>query len=301
MAEKLRAGVIGVGFMGALHCKAYSLLNDIDFVGVFDADQNKAKEIAVKFNTNSFVDLESLLNNVDIVSVATPTTLHYEICLKCIDHKKHMLIEKPIAATLSQAKDLVDRIEKSSLLSAVGYIERFNPAVIELFKLLDGKEIKTIEAIRVAPRVNRANDVSAIFDLMIHDIDIVMALTKSIPKYFESVGEKIDSDVYNRVSAQIIFNNGVKALLFADKNANKKERKIKIKCEDFSLEADLINKKIYHSKKGEYFVENQEEPIVMEVKNFVESVKTSQKPVVSAKDSFKSFQVAWDFEEKIKQ
>lgn len=297
----LKSGVIGVGFMGALHCKAYSIVDGVDFVGIFDLDRNKSKEISNQFKVLSFETLDNLLSNVDIVSICVPTINHYEVCLKCLDYNKHFLVEKPLAATLDQAIDLVARLEKKNLVACVGYIERFNSVVIELQKLLKDQNIQKVETLRCAPPANRANDVSVVFDLMIHDIDVVLSiLDKSAnPIKVEAIGEKIDSIVFNKASANVLFNNGCNAIFFADKTASEKKRVIKIWGEDFFIEADLLKKRIYHNKVPQINTPTLKEPIILEVENFVKLVKGENSLSVLAKDSIKSFQIAWEIEEKL--
>ena len=148
MNKRLRCGVIGTGFMGGLHCKAYSNIPDIEFIGVFDSDKTRAESAAEKYNTRPFHDIDSLLNQIDIASICVPTILHHEIAKECISSGVNILVEKPLASSLEAAEDIVRLAEQKKVTAAVGYIERFNPTVIELLNLIKGRKIKKIEACR---------------------------------------------------------------------------------------------------------------------------------------------------------
>ncbi len=297
----IKTAVIGTGFMGQLHCKAYSSLAGIEFAGIYDADQDRAAEISSRFGVKNFSSPNELIDTADAVSIAVPTVLHYGLCMDCLAKDKHLLIEKPIAATIGQAREIVIKLEQSPVVAVVGYIERFNPVVIEFLRLLKGHRVKYFEATRSAPRVDRANDVSAVFDLMIHDIDIALAAVQDQPRSVTAIGEKIDSSVFNKASAEVVFRGGGKAILSTDKTAPEKVRKIKAVCNGFTVEADLLKKTVKHNACGKFRVDPVEgpEPIKEEIKDFVDSVKGLKTPRVSAKDSLRSFELAWEIEEKI--
>lgn len=299
----IKTAVIGSGFMGQLHCKAYAALEGIEFAGIFDADQKRAAEAAEKYGVKSFSSHAELIEAADAVSIAVPTVLHHSICMDCLSKDRHILIEKPIAATLEQAREIVMRVGESPVTAAVGYIERFNPVVLEFLRLLQGHRVRQIEAVRSAPRVDRANDVSAVFDLMIHDIDIALAAVQDEPKNVIAVGEKIDSPVFNKASAEIIFSGGAKALLSTDKTAPEKTRKLKAVCNGYTVEADLLKKTIKHNLDGVFRVYPVDGPesIKEEIRDFVDSVKGLKAPLVSAKDSLRSFELAWEIESKIEE
>lgn len=296
----LKASVVGVGFMGCLHARIYDELPGIDFVGIFDLMKEAMSDTAKKYNVIAFNDIDEMIKSSDIISVAVPTVLHYETAVKCLAKNKHLLIEKPLAATLSEAKKIVETAEEKNIIIAVGYIERFNSGVMELLKILRGKSIKEIEIYRMAPPANRANDVSVVFDLMIHDIDIACAITGSDPKEMTAKGEKINSAVLNNVTTEIVFDNGIKARIHASKVAEEKKRLIRVVCEDFVIEADLITKTIKQKDvKGESLISPAYiEPIKAEILDFVNAVEKGAKPRVSAADSLISLSIANEIEKK---
>jgi virulence factor len=295
----LKACVIGAGFMGELHCKTYAALKDIEFTGAFDADEHRASEIAAKYSVKSFGSIEELISRVDIASIAVPTVHHYKTAMLCAEKGVHMLIEKPITATLEEADGLVKMIDKTGITAGVGYIERFNPCVIELIKLLKGKIIRSLKAVRLAPPAHRANDVSVVIDLMLHDIDIVLNIVDSDIKGVEANGRKTGSDVLNDVSANLDFGCGVTAEFVSNKVAREKSRTIVVECEDCTVKADLIKRVIVVAAPGktEKFIEAAgEEPIKAEIIDFIGSVREKTSPRVSAKDSLRSFKLACEIE-----
>lgn len=296
----LKAGVIGTGFMGGLHVRVYSELTKIDFAGIFDQQEQASEAMSKKYGVASFKSMDDLLKNTDIVSIAVPTSLHHGISLKCLAAGKHILVEKPLAATVDEAVDIIKKAEENKLVAAVGYIERFNPAVLELIKLLSGKKIKEIYATRLAPPVNRANDVSVVFDLMIHDIDIVGTIAGSKVNAIEASGKMIDSSVLNDVTCILSYENGIKAKIVSNKVADQKKRALKVVCDDCVFEADLIAKTIRQKDlKGESLISPASlEPIKAEILDFIDAVEKGTKPKVSAADSLTSLKIAYEIEKK---
>lgn len=294
----VKAGVIGVGYMGALHARVYSQLNDVEFAGIYDQNKKNADEISAKYNVSAFASLDALICSVDALSIATPTILHFEHAKKCIDAKKHVLIEKPMTADVVEAKNLVDLSVRNGTVIGVGYIERFNPAVVKLMELLKGKEILSIMAQRLAPPMDRANDVSAVFDLMIHDLDIIIKLTNSEPVKISASGKKAKSPVYNDVHADIILKNGVAAQLTASKISDNKQRTIRVVCKDLAYEADLIKKLItIKGLNGENIIQcDGGEPIRNEIIDFINAIEHKTNPRVSGRDAILSLKAAFDIE-----
>ncbi len=301
MARIIRTGVVGTGFMGQLHCKTYAGVPVSQFVGVYDVDKGKSAETAQKFGTASYSDISKLLKDVEAVSIASSTTSHYDIIKACAENNVHMMVEKPLAATYEQAEEGVKLIESKGLVAAVGYIERFNPAVIELEKALKGHTVLEIDAQRYAVPLNRANDVSAVFDLMIHDIDIVLSLAGAMPDKMMAKGEKLSSPVLNKVDAQMGFPGGCKARIRTSKVEEARKRVITVKCADMSVSADLIERSITRTDAGgrtEKWIALGEEPIKAELMDFLKAITTGASPKVTAKGSLSSLSVAWRIEKE---
>ena len=172
----VRVGVIGIGNMGWHHARVLSLLRDAELVGVADPDETRGRLAVEQFNCRWFPDYTALLSEVEAVCIAVPTLLHHRVGMACLQAGLHVLIEKPIAANQEEAAELIQAAERASKLLQVGHIERFNPAFRELLKVVAGEEIVVLEARRHSPNPDRANDVSVVLDLMIHDIDLVLEL-----------------------------------------------------------------------------------------------------------------------------
>lgn len=177
MNNKIKVAVIGVGYLGEHHARIYSTMNNVDLAGVVDIDREKADRIADRYSTKAFYDYKELFDKVNAVSIAVPTILHYPVALDFIRHNIDVLIEKPITTTIGEADNLIDEAEKRGVLIQVGHIERFNKA----FRAMSGyiKDPRFIESHRIGPYVGRGIDVDVILDLMIHDIDTILAIVKS--------------------------------------------------------------------------------------------------------------------------
>lgn len=184
----LRVGVIGVGNMGLNHARVYSLLDDIKLCAVADSDAARAAKVAARFNANAYSDHRAMLERekLDAVTVAVPTREHLHVALDVIQRGVHLLVEKPLAADVAQAQQIVDIAERANVLLAVGHIERFNPAVQELKRLIDAGalgEISSVIAKRVGIMPPQVRDANVVIDLAVHDIDILNYLFEEMPSF----------------------------------------------------------------------------------------------------------------------
>ena len=176
----VKVGVIGIGNMGWHHARVLSLLKDADLVGVSDPDAERGALAKDQFNCRWFADYRDMLSEVEAVCIAVPTLLHHAVGLACLEAGLHVLIEKPIAASQDEAASLSESASRMDRLLQVGHIERFNPAFRELTKVVANEEVVVLEARRHSPHSDRANDVSVVLDLMIHDLDLVLELLSLI-------------------------------------------------------------------------------------------------------------------------
>jgi predicted dehydrogenase len=174
--QAIKMGVIGVGNMGQHHTRVLSLLKDVELVGVADINLERGIDVASKYRVRFFEDYRDLLPHVDAVCVAVPTRAHYAVGMTCLQAGVHVLIEKPIAASIAEAESLVNAAAEYQCILQVGHIERFSPAFQELSKVLKTEELLALESHRMSPSSQRANDVSVVLDLMIHDIDLLLEL-----------------------------------------------------------------------------------------------------------------------------
>jgi predicted dehydrogenase len=242
MSEKIRLGVIGTGHMGQYHVNVAKQLSQADLAGIYDADLERAKQIAEKHGTKTFATIDEMLENVDAVVIAAPTFLHHEISKKALTAGKHVLVEKPIAETVEQAKELVKISQEKKLVFQVGHIERFNGAVLELGKIIRNPLL--IESRRLCPYNARIKDVGVVLDMMIHDIDIILNLVKSPVVSVSARGNKVVSDHEDIASVVISFENGCVANMNASRCTQAKIRTLNISEEDSYVFLDFTDQEI---------------------------------------------------------
>ena len=172
--NKLRAAVVGVGYLGAFHAEKYASLDGVDLIGVVDARLERAEEIAQRLGTRALSDYRELFGQVDCVSVAVPTNQHYEVTKDLLEHDVDVLLEKPMTETVAQGQALVDLAAEKKLILQIGHLERFNPAIRSLAAVLTSPRF--IECHRLAPFTERGTEVDVILDLMIHDLDVILSV-----------------------------------------------------------------------------------------------------------------------------
>jgi len=307
----IKAGVIGVGYMGFHHARIYSSLNNfVKLQGIFDIDQNKSEVVAENLGTRKYNSLEELIKDSDIISIATPTDKHHEIALKCIKNGKHVLIEKPIADTLEKALEIKYYAEKFGSIVMVGFTERFNPVIRQLSNYITDPTF--IECRRMGSLPSRKPSTGVILDLMIHDIDIIVNFIMKDKKIkrIESIGNSVYSFTNNEDIAvgSIIFENGSIAVMTSSRCYPSKERKMRIVQNENSIYVDLILQymEIHHVPSNIYKNVNTEsfeikieipniiraESLRLEIMEFVNSVIENRQPFVSVDNAVKSLEIA---------
>jgi predicted dehydrogenase len=242
MMEKVRLGVIGTGHMGQYHVNVARQLAQAELTGIYDADPERAKQIADKHKTKAFPRIEDMLKEVDAVVIAAPTFLHHSLAKQALEAGKHVLVEKPIAETVEQARELVKISQDKKLVFQVGHIERFNGAVLELGKIITHPLL--IESRRLAPYNPRIKDVGVVLDMMIHDIDIVLNLVKSPVASVSAKGNKVVSDHEDIASVVISFENGCVANMNASRCTQAKIRTLNISEKDTYVFLDFTDQEI---------------------------------------------------------
>jgi len=313
----IRVGVIGVGNMGQHHTRVLSFLKDVELVGVSDVNVDRGIDTASKYRARFFEDYRSLLPHVDAVCVAVPTRLHHEVGLTCLQAGVHVLIEKPIAASITEAESLVNAAAAAQKILQVGHIERFNPAFAELSKVLKTEEVLALEAHRMSPYSDRANDVSVVLDLMIHDIDLLLELAASpVAKLSASGSRAADSGYLDYVTATLVFANGIVANLTASKVTHRKIRRIAAHCKSSLTEADFLNNEILIHRQTtanwmtdygqvlyrqdgliEKVYTSNIEPLHAELEHFVGCVRGGNQPSVGGEQALKALRLASSIEQ----
>lgn len=247
--RKIKTAVIGVGYLGKFHADKYASLPNSELIAVVDANTETVKTIAAKHNVQALTDYQPLLGKVEAVSIAAPTTLHYQIAKDFLSHGSHVLIEKPITVTVEEADELIALAKKNKLLIQVGHLERFNAAILDLDKEISKPVF--IESHRLAPFNPRATDVNVVLDLMIHDIDIILDIVNSNVKSIAASGAKILTNSTDIANVRLEFENGCVANVTASRVSMKTERKMRLFQKDSAITVDFQNRALKMYSKGD--------------------------------------------------
>jgi len=317
--EQVRIGVIGTGRMGQNHCRVYANMRHAKFVGVCDVNGDLGKDIARKFEVSYFRDVESLLENVDAVSICTPTPEHYELVRRCLDRNIHVMVEKPFTETLDQAQALKEAAEKNKkLVVQVGHIEMFNPTYIELRKVLEGMDVLAMNFNRLSPFQGSNVDVDVVLDLMIHDIGLIVNLFTNEPALVDAHGFSVFSGTIDHGLAILQYAPAPLVSLTASRITEQKVRAISVTTKEAFIEADLVNKNISVHRRtlGDYvnhkngvnyrqeslierIVVPAMEPLYLELQDFVNCVIGNKTPQVTAADGYNALRFVLLLRDKI--
>lgn len=286
--ENVRVGVIGVGYLGQFHAEKYARQPHVDLVGVVDADPARAASVAAKTGTRHFTKPEDLIGNVDAVSIVVPTVQHYRIAKGFIEHDVHVMVEKPITATIEQADELIELAARKGVVLQVGHIERFNPAITAIKPLVASPHY--MQAERSAPFTIRCTDVNVVLDLMIHDLDIVRNVAGAEPKEVCAAGTSVITREIDAVNARIVFHNGCVADIAASRVSDEKRRVLKVFDGGTLYTSDYQAQKAYRSHRGNgsnpEFVTaeiptERKDTLQEEVASFIRCVLQHERPLVS--------------------
>ncbi len=312
---KLRTGVVGLGYLGYHHARIYSGLENVELVGIVDISEERRKKAQDDFQVPAFSSVEELLDiGIDVASVATPTSAHACMAIPLLEAGVHVLVEKPISVKVSEAREMIEKAKNKGCILQVGHVERFNGAVRALFNLIEYPRF--IECHRLSPFPGRGTDVSVVHDLMIHDIDIVLALTRSPIVSMDAVGVPVFSSSEDIANARLHFQSGCVANLTASRVSMDRLRKIRIFSEREYVSTDYSSQSllIYRKKPGEIppdsnpmeFIEitpiqvSNEEPLKTELKAFVASVQNGTPPEVTGEDGLRALELSTQIVEQIR-
>lgn len=292
----VRCGVIGVGSLGQHHARLYSCLEGVELVGLFDADEERAKAIAEAYGTRVYANLEELASEVDALSVVVPTDRHAEVAVSAMAAGAHLLVEKPICASLEEAERVLEAAKAYGKLVQVGHIEHFNPVMSYLERHV--REPLYITADRLAPFNPRGTEVGVVLDLMIHDIGIIQQLVKSEIERIDSVGVHVLSGHEDIANARIQFRNGCVATINASRVSTKKVREIRLFQESGYLSLNFMEQSghlVTHRggklEREEIPIE-RDEPLKLELAAFVDCVREKQAPKVGGAEGLSALEVA---------
>jgi predicted dehydrogenase len=299
----LKVAVIGVGSIGTHHARIFSELEDVDLMGVADTDYKRAQDVALHYGCKAYRDYSEVLDLVDTVSIAVPTSSHFEIALDCIKNNKDLFIEKPITSTLEEADRLVLEAGKRNLIVQVGHLERFNAGVALIGNMIS--EPRFIESSRLSPFVERGTDVDVTLDLMIHDIDIILSLVKSDISELRATGSRVLTNNLDIAYAWLEFKNGCIAEVVASRIADKKVRQLKVFQHNTYLSLDYLTQEVWSYKKSESDVKKElkkpeeKEPLKEQLISFTRCVKDRSQPLVSGDEGKEALRVALQISELI--
>jgi predicted dehydrogenase len=301
--QPVRTAVIGVGYLGRFHAQKYALLPESQLVAVADVVEESREQVAVECGCRAIADYRDVLDEVEAVSIATPTPLHHQIAKHCLERGVHVLVEKPITQTPGQARELIEIAARHDRILQVGHLERFNAAIVALGDTL-GKP-RFIESHRLAPFKERGTDVNVVLDLMIHDIDLIQSLVGTPIESIDAVGAPVFSPEIDIANARIHYAGGCVANTTASRVSLKTERKLRLFQGDAYVSIDLHQKVLTIVRKrppgadtapGQVVVEErnyeQGDALKLEIAAFLRSIRAGGPPVVSGEDGLRALETA---------
>ncbi|MDJ0740238.1 MAG: Gfo/Idh/MocA family oxidoreductase [Gammaproteobacteria bacterium] len=309
MPKRLAVGVVGVGYLGRFHALIYARHPDVDLVGVVDTDPATAQSVAEEAGCAAYTDAAELLGSVDAVSIVVPTTAHLTVARLFLEHKVHVLLEKPIATSVAEGREIAAAAEAAGMVLQIGHLERFNAGVMALAERI--RDPRFIEAHRMSPFVARATDVDVISDLMIHDIDIVLSLIDADIAHISAAGTAVLTDHIDIANARIEFCNGAVANVIASRVSREKMRRIRVFEPHRYQSLDFIDQRLDtaypQDKPGSEWPEIVTErmaiepvkPLDAEIDAFIGCVSDGTPPLVGGEVGLRALDVAMQVKDKI--
>jgi len=308
--QKIRAAVVGVGYLGRFHAQKYAQAAGCELLAVVDPRREAREAVAAELHTRALSDHRELLGAVDAVSVVTPTPAHFAIARELLGHGAHVLVEKPITETPAEARELIAAAARARRILQVGHLERFNAAILAAEPYLNSPRF--VECHRLAPYRERGTDVNVVLDLMIHDIDIVQTMVGSPISTIDAVGTPVFSEEIDIANARIRFANGCVANATASRVSLKTERKLRIFEDDAYLSLDLqqkiltvIRKRAPQDGPGPLPVTIEEQSLDpgdalrAEIDSFLECIRAGRPPVVSGEAGLMALETAIRITEQV--
>jgi len=295
----VNVGVIGVGAMGENHVRVYHKMEEANLMGVSDVSERALKKIEKKYGAKGYTDYCELLANpeIEVVSVCVPTTFHHAVVMEAIKHKKHVLVEKPIAFTLTEAEEMIAAAKEAGVILATGHVERFNPAVQKAKELIDDGVIGDIVsafAKRVGPLPPRIKDVGVSIDLAIHDLDIMNYLfEEEITQVYGTMNSSFDdSEFEDHAEIMVSFDNESTGIIEVNWLTPYKRRELELTGTAGIISVDYIQQSIEVFGKFAQDIEIvHEEPLKGELKSFLNSVVEEKEPVITGEDGLKALKM----------
>ncbi len=298
----MKVAVVGAGYLGRFHALKYAAMEDVELVAVVDVDEERAAKVAKETNSTPYVTYEEVIPSIDAASIVVPTTLHYQVAKELLGAGIHIMLEKPMTTTVEEAKELVELANEKGLVLQVGHLERYNPAIKTLLERVTHPVF--IEAHRLSGFKGRATDVDVVLDLMIHDIDIVLALINSEIKEIRASGVPVLTPRIDIANVRVIFENGCTANLTASRISLKDLRRIRVFQPGCYLSADCTEKNnlIVTADKNisdprlsirPEFIKHQDTDILdLELRDFIRNVIEGKRPMVDGKAGMDALDLA---------
>lgn len=301
----LHAGVVGVGSMGENHARIYDDLDDVTLAGIFDASAERARTVAARYDTRA-MDLDTFVDAVDLATIAVPTAHHYDLTRTCLRNGIDVLVEKPFVDDPEAGRDLIAVADDHDATIQVGHVERFNPAVQTLRDLVDDLDVMSVTARRLGPPPNREIEDTAVTDLMIHDVDVLLDLVDGSLVSYDAFG----TAECRYATAALAFDSGVVGHLTASRVTQEKVRELTISAAECRVKVDYLDQSVEihrastpeyldadddvryrHENVVEQLTVEREEPLTNELRSFVEAVATGSEPVVTAEEALDVLEV----------
>lgn len=325
MTNTIKVAVIGAGMMGKNHIKTYKTMQGVELVGVYDVSTEATKTVAETFGIKAFSSMEEVAKNVDAVSVVTTSVTHADVGEFFMNHGIHCMMEKPLATTEEGCMRLINAAKNNNVVLMVGHIERFNPAVEQMGKLLsDTNKIRSLTAQRMSAASGRITDVDVAMDLMIHDVEVILSLVQSpvVNVQAASVKTKESPQGKDYITALLEFANGATANITASRITQSRVRTLTVTTDTNYIDMDFINQSINVHSQGRMPFVNQEEipewmnyglkgsveqlfiptnqPLLAELNHFVKCVNGEiATPRVTGEQALAALRVIWEVEEKL--
>jgi len=296
--SSIRVGIVGVGYLGTQHARILSYLEEADLQAVADIDFQKALQIGNRHGVRYFENYEDMIDEIDAAVVATDTSAHFKVSENLLRHGKHVLVEKPITETVEQGERLVELAAKKNLILQVGHLERFNPAVEAIENMIS--DPRFIEVQRLGSFSARSLDIDVVLDLMIHDLDIILALIKDEVVAIKSSGIHVVSEKTDIANARLEFKSGCVATLTASRVHQGKVRKLRIFEPTSYYSIDYIDQevKVFPLDGRQTDIKTlkiqKDEPLKKELKNFLDCVETGKRTKVTGEEGLRALKLAYD-------
>jgi predicted dehydrogenase len=308
MRKKTRVGVVGVGYLGQIHAKIYHEMENVDLVMLADTHEDTVSALARQYGCDCTSNYLDMVDKVDAVSIVVPTSLHFDVAKPFLEAGVSTLMEKPIAATVDEARKLVDLAAQNEAPFLIGHLERYNPALRAVASKV--AEPKYIEVHRLGTFVERATDVDVITDLMIHDLDLVLSLVDEEPCDVQAIGSSVVTNHVDLANVRLTFPSGVVANITASRVSNKRFRRFRVFGPEGYFGINLMDQELDIVTKGDTPAGSQfpeldvdhvkfetEQPLQVELAHFIEVAQGQAMPMVTGLQGLRALQLAEQIQE----